>query len=160
MNNHNFVNLLGRLTSAPELKQTSNGRSYVATSIAVQRNYKNKDGNYDTDFVNVSFLGKTAEFVAQHFGKGDVISCTGSITVTTKATEAGNRTYTSVLCDSVAFVPGTKSSGGNGGTASAPATQQAPAATAPTTPTAGSSFVPSEGAFPGFGGDDDMPLPF
>ena len=73
MNNLNFVSLTGRLTQDNELKATANGRSILSNSIAVQRNFKNANGNYDTDFINVLFSGKTAEFVNEHFHKGDVI---------------------------------------------------------------------------------------
>lgn len=161
MNNLNFVNLIGRLTADPEVRTTANGKGMVTNSIAVQRNYKNKDGNYDADFINVIFSGKTADFVAQHFKKGDVISVTGSISVTTKETEAGKRTYTNVIGENVAFVPGAKSSGSSGNSAnySTPANTAA-TATQPAqgAPSADSTFVPAEGTFPGF--DDDDGLPF
>ena len=157
MNNLNFVNLVGRLTQDVELRTTENGRAFSSNSIAVQRNFKNAAGNYDTDFINVVFSGKTAEFVNEHFNKGDVISVVGSISVTTKDTENGKRTYTNVSVDSVAFVPGTRSSGGG----AAQGTAQ-PAQTAQTAQPANGGFVPNDGGFPGFGGelDDDDDLPF
>ena len=156
MNNLNFVNLVGRLTQDVELRTAENGRAFSSNSIAVQRNFKNAAGNYDTDFINVVFSGKTAEFVNEHFHKGDVISVVGSISVTTKDTENGKRTYTNVSVDSVAFVPGTKSSGGG----AAQCTAQ-PAQTAQAAQPANGGFVPNDGGFPGFGSDDDDDgLPF
>lgn len=155
MNNLNFVSLTGRLTQDNELKATANGRSILSNSIAVQRNFKNANGNYDTDFINVLFSGKTAEFVNEHFRKGDVISVVGSISVTTKDTENGKRTYTNVNVESVAFVPGTKSSGGGAAQGTAQPSQTAQAAQP-----ANGGFVPNDGGFPGFGSDDDDGLPF
>ena len=67
MNNLNFVSLIGRLTQDNELRTNTNGKSFLSNSIAVQRSFKNANGNYDTDFINVAFSGKTAEFVNEHF---------------------------------------------------------------------------------------------
>lgn len=106
MNNLNFVSLIGRLTQNNELRTNTNGKSFLSNSIAVQRSFKNANGDYDTDFINVAFSGKTAEFVNEHFHKGDVISVIGNISVTTKETENGKRTFTNVNVDNVAFVPG------------------------------------------------------
>ena len=72
MNNLNFVSLIGRLTHDNELRTNTNGKSFLSNSIAVQRSFKNANGDYDTDFINVAFSGKTAEFVNEHFHKGDV----------------------------------------------------------------------------------------
>ena len=106
MNNLNFVGLIGRLTQDNELRTNTNGKSFLSNSIAVQRSFKNANGDYDTDFINVAFSGKTAEFVNEHFHKGDVISVIGNISVATKETENGKRTFTNVNVDNVAFVPG------------------------------------------------------
>ena len=106
MNNLNFVSLIGRLTQDNELRTNTNGKSFLSNSIAVQRSFKNANGDYDTDFINVAFSGKTAEFVNEHFHKGDVISVIGNISVATKETENGKRTFTNVNVDNVAFVPG------------------------------------------------------
>ena len=50
----NRVILMGRLTADPEHKQTPSGVSVTSFSIAVDRNYSNKDGNRQTDFINIS----------------------------------------------------------------------------------------------------------
>ena len=104
MNNLNFVSLIGRLTQDNELRTNTNGKSFLSNSIAVQRSFKNANGDYDTDFINVAFSGKTAEFVNEHFHKGDVISVIGNISVTTKETENGKRTFTNVNVDKIFFL--------------------------------------------------------
>ena len=49
MNSCNFV---GRLTKDPELKKTQNGISVCTFTIAVQRDIKDRNGNYQADFIN------------------------------------------------------------------------------------------------------------
>lgn len=153
MNNLNFVSLIGRLAQDNELKTTTNGRSFLSNSIAVQRNFKNANGEHDTDFINVTFSGKTAEFVNEHFHKGDVISVLGNISVTTKETENGKRTFTNVNVDNVAFVPGVGKRTEQ--TAATPATTTASAAPAGDK---GFTPLPVTGSMAGF--DDDDGLPF
>ena len=51
---HNLVYLIGRLVSDPELKTTENNKEYTTITLAVQRNFKNQDGIYETDFIKCS----------------------------------------------------------------------------------------------------------
>ena len=69
--------LNGRLTKAPELKQTNSGKSVCGFTIAVDRSRDREK----TDFVPIVAWGKTAEFVNQWFGKGDLITIVGRIEV-------------------------------------------------------------------------------
>ena len=69
--------LNGRLTKAPELKQTNSGKSVCSFTIAVDRSRDREK----TDFVPIVAWGKTAEFVNQWFGKGDLITIVGCIEV-------------------------------------------------------------------------------
>ena len=45
----NKVELTGRLTADPELRYNDSGKAFTRFTLAVQRNYKNKDGEYDAD---------------------------------------------------------------------------------------------------------------
>ena len=69
----NVVAITGRLTAAPELKQTASGKSVISFSVAVQRPFT-KDV---TDFLNVTAWDKSAEFVARFFAKGEMIAVDG-----------------------------------------------------------------------------------
>ena len=75
----NKVILMGRLTREPELKQTPNGVNVCSFSIAVNRRYKNTEGNYDADFVNCVAWRQTGEFVSKYFAKGRMIAVVGSL---------------------------------------------------------------------------------
>ena len=56
-----------------------NDRKYIKNSIAVRRDYKNKDGEYDTDFFNFTLWGSQAEFIENYGHKGDKICISGKI---------------------------------------------------------------------------------
>ena len=99
--------LNGRLTKAPELKQTNSGKNVCSFTIAVDRSRDREK----TDFVPIVAWNKTAEFVNQWFGKGDFITIVGRIEVRSYDDKDGNkRTSTEVLAEEVLF-GGSKSTG-------------------------------------------------
>ena len=99
--------LNGRLTKAPELKQTNSGKSVCGFTIAVDRNRDREK----TDFIPIVAWGKTAEFVNQWFGKGDLITIVGRIEVRNYEDKNGNkRTATEIIAEEVLF-GGSKSTG-------------------------------------------------
>lgn len=71
--------LMGRLTAAPELKQTQGGTSVCSFSLAVARSYARQGEQPETDFIDIVAWGKTAEFVCKYFGKGQLIALSGRI---------------------------------------------------------------------------------
>lgn len=103
--------LNGRLTKAPELKQTNSGKSVCGFTIAVDRSRDREK----TDFVPIVAWGKTAEFVNQWFGKGDLITIVGRIEVRNYEDKNGNkRTAFEIVADEVSFC-GSKAETGTGG---------------------------------------------
>ena len=87
----NKVILLGRLTAKPELRYTTNNVPVATFSLAVQRNFKNQDGNYDADFINCYAFRKTGELIVEHFDKGSKILVTGSIRVDNYEADNGDK---------------------------------------------------------------------
>lgn len=75
----NQVNLLGRLTADPELRQTQSGIASCRFTIAVNRKFKNDNGEYDADFITCVAWRQTAEFVSRYFSKGSMICVEGSL---------------------------------------------------------------------------------
>lgn len=75
----NKVILTGRLTADPELRTSQNGKSVCRFTVACTRNYKNADGEYDSDFLTCIAFNKTAEFVSRYFAKGGMIAVEGSL---------------------------------------------------------------------------------
>lgn len=56
---------IGRLVKDPELKETESGKKVVNATIAVQRSYKNSNGEYDADFLDCTFWEHNAEYVSK-----------------------------------------------------------------------------------------------
>lgn len=75
----NKVILMGRLTRDVEMRQTPGGASVARFSIAVNRRFKNSEGNYDADFINCVAWRQTGKFISRYFQKGSMISVVGSI---------------------------------------------------------------------------------
>lgn len=109
----NNVTLLGRLTAAPELKKTTSGTSVTSFCIAVDRRFKHKDGEKQTDFINCVAWRHTAEFITRYFNKGDLIAVTGEIQTRKYQDQNGNkRVACEVVIDNASFCGG--KNGGNG----------------------------------------------
>lgn len=99
----NKVILMGRLTREPELKTTQSGTSVCNFSIAVNRRYKNAEGNYDADFVNCVAWRQTGEFVSKYFTKGSMVAVVGSLQTRKYEKDGQKRTVTEVLVDEAYF---------------------------------------------------------
>ena len=74
----NIVIVTGNLTKDLNTKKSANGNTIANGTIAVNRNFKNSEGKYDTDFINFSCFGATAEFLAKFTRKGDRVELVGS----------------------------------------------------------------------------------
>ena len=75
----NQVILIGRLVKKPELKESDKKVNYIKATLAVQSDFKNKDGNYDTEFFEFTTFGKTAENTAKYCEKGSLLNIVGSL---------------------------------------------------------------------------------
>ena len=116
--NLNKVILGGRLTAAPELKQTASGTAVMSFTVAVGRKYAAKtDGAPQTpqsDFVNCVAWRSTAEFISRYFHKGSSICVIGRIQTRSFTDSAGNKRYvTEVVADEVNFVDSKSDKTGN-----------------------------------------------
>ena len=67
---------LGRLTKNPELRSTQSGLKVASFTLAINRNFKNKEGKYDADFLNCQAFKNTAEFIEKYFKKGSMMAIT------------------------------------------------------------------------------------
>lgn len=103
----NNINLIGRLTKDPELRSTQTGVSVCNFTLAVDRKYKDKNGERETDFINCVAWRSTAEFIARFMTKGQRIGVTGSLQVSTYDDRDGQRQWkTEVVVDSAYFADG------------------------------------------------------
>lgn len=94
--------LTGRITKDIELRATQNGVSNVSFSIAVQRNFKDEQGNYQSDFISCVAWRGQADFLAKYCLKGDLIGITGKLQTRQWQDQSGRTNYiTEVIVDSV-----------------------------------------------------------
>lgn len=106
----NQVTLVGRLTKDPELKRTVEGTPVTNVTLAVNRHYRNQQGEIDADFVQCTLWKRVAENTARYCRKGSLIGITGRIQTRHYDNQAGKRVYvTEVWADSVKFLDQKKS---------------------------------------------------
>lgn len=105
----NNVVLTGRITRDIELKQTTTNKSAVNFTLAVNRNYKNEQGEQQADFINCIAYGKQAENMARFLNKGSLIGIEGRIATRNYKNKDGKITYaTEVIADRVNFLESKK----------------------------------------------------
>lgn len=96
----NNVNLIGRLTKAVDLRYTQNGVAYGSFTIAVNRRFKNQNGEREADFINCVIWKKGAENLANFTQKGSLIGVSGAIQTRNYDNQQGQRVYvTEVLVE-------------------------------------------------------------
>ena len=101
----NKIILIGRLTDDPELRYTANGTAVSNFTLAVQRSFKNRDGEYDADFIDIVVWRKQAESCANHLGKGRLVAVDGRLQIRSYETDEGyNRRVSEVVANDVRFL--------------------------------------------------------
>ena len=101
----NRVELTGRVTADPELKYTESNRAYTRFCLAVNRNFKNKDGEYDADFFNIVAWEKRAEVICQNIKKGNRVGISGKLQTSKYQKQDGTTGYqTDVIIDDFDFL--------------------------------------------------------
>lgn len=101
----NRVVLAGRLTKDPEFRTTQSGVEVATFTLAVNRNYKNKNGEQQADFINCIVFRKQAENVKNYLNKGNLAGVDGRLQSRSYENQEGRRVFvTEVVCDSVQFL--------------------------------------------------------
>lgn len=101
---YNKVILMGRLTTAPELKTTGSGTAVCSFSIAVDRAFTSKTGERTTDFIDIVAWKSNAEFVCKYLSKGALILVEGSLQTRSYEDKNGNkRKVVEVVATSFSF---------------------------------------------------------
>ncbi|WP_082686398.1 single-stranded DNA-binding protein [Bacillus coahuilensis] len=101
----NQVTMVGRLTKDPELRHTGDGRAVLNITMALNRPFKNKDGEYESDFIYCTLWNKIAENTARYCSKGSIVGITGRIQTRSYETEEKNRTFiTEVIAEHIQFL--------------------------------------------------------
>lgn len=105
----NRVVLIGRLTRDPELRYTPNGTASCTFTLAVERNFKNQNGEREADFIPIVTWRQLAENCANYLKKGRLTAVEGRIQTRSYENNEGRRVYvTEVIADNVRFLESAK----------------------------------------------------
>jgi single-strand DNA-binding protein len=99
----NVITLTGNATKDMELSYSPQGTAFGKGTIAVQRNFKNQQGEYETDFINFKTIGKLSEVMANHISKGDKFGITGSLQINVSEKDGQKRYFTEVVVNGFDF---------------------------------------------------------
>lgn len=110
----NNVTLVGRLVAPPDLRKTPNNVSSLQGTLAVNRNFKNENGDREADFINFQAWRGTADIIAQYCSKGSLIGLTGRLQVRSYEKDGQRRYVTEVVAESVALLESRNSQHGQG----------------------------------------------
>ena len=117
MATYNKVLIMGNLTRDPELKQTPSSQPVAQIGIAMNRKFKDREGNMreETTFVDCEAWGRTAEVMAQYLSKGKPVFVEGRLKLDQwQDKDGGNRSKLKVVIESFQFIDS------KGGQSSAP----------------------------------------
>ena len=105
----NQVVLVGRLTRDIVVNKSDKGVKVATISLAIPRSFKNSEGLYDTDFVDVVLWNGIAENTAEYCHKGDIIGVKGRIQTSNYETEDGEkRKSTQIVAEKITFLSSSK----------------------------------------------------
>ena len=101
----NKIILCGNLVKDNELRQTGSGKSVVQNTIAVKNDFANKDGNYDSTFINFVVWGAKAEYLKKYAEKGSKVLLEGKISNRDYEAKDGTKKYiTEVIVEKVEII--------------------------------------------------------
>ena len=101
----NKVEIIGRLTKDPEVKMTQNQTPFCNFTVAVDRRFKDSNGQRQADFINCVAWRQTAEFIQKYFRKGSRIGICGCIQTRSYEEDDGRKVFiTEVIAEEVEFV--------------------------------------------------------
>lgn len=105
----NQVFLIGRLAYDPEVTLLENDKEKSQITIAIPRNYKNADGEYDTDFVDCILWDGVAKTTSEYCKKGDLIGIKGRLqTSNYESKDRKNIKMTQVVAEKISFLSSNK----------------------------------------------------
>lgn len=104
----NQVILMGNLTRDPELRTTPNGATVCSFSLALNRSYRNADGDWQevTDFIDIVAWGPLGERVAQYLTKGRPALVNGRLQSRSWEQDGQKRSKVEVVANDVTFLGG------------------------------------------------------
>ena len=109
----NQSQLIGRLTKDLDLRYTSSGKAVATGTLAVNRRFKNANGEYGADFIQIQIWDKGAEDLANFTRKGSMIGVVGHVQTRNYENKEGQRIYvTEVVVDNFTLLEKKGDAGG------------------------------------------------
>lgn len=101
----NQIILVGRLVGDPEIEDYENGRKRTIINLAVQRNFKNVEGKYETDFFRCVLWNGMASSTKNYCHRGDIIGVKGRMQNRSYVDKDNNTKYiTEIIAEKISFV--------------------------------------------------------
>ena len=99
----NVITVTGNATKDVALTYNQNGTAFSNGTIAVQRDFKNQAGEYETDFINFKSIGKISEVLANYIRKGDRFGITGRLQIDRVEKDGKAEYYANIIVNSFDF---------------------------------------------------------
>lgn len=100
----NVCTIMGRLVRDPELRRTGSGIAVASFTLAVDDDFKDKDGNKKTIFVDCTAWRGAGEFISKYFTKGSMAIVQGKLDVREWTDRDGNkRRNTEIVVENIYF---------------------------------------------------------
>lgn len=96
--------LVGRIVRDPEIKETENGAKLSNLTLAVPRSYKNEEGVYETDFIDVTLWSNIAVTTSEYCRKGDLVGVKGRIQTDSYEKDGEKKFAMNIIADKVSFL--------------------------------------------------------
>ncbi len=100
----NQIVLVGRLVRDPEIKESEGGHKYTNITLAVPKGYKNEQGEYETNFIDLKLWKGVAENTAEYCKKGDLLGVKGRVDTRFYENDGEKKYVTELVADKVTFL--------------------------------------------------------
>ncbi len=101
----NQVVLVGRLVKTPEVIEKENNKKVSYITVAVPRSFKDVNGEYQTDFINVVLFDQVAKNTSEYCKKGSIVGIKGRLqSNVVESEDKETKYYMDVIAEKVTFL--------------------------------------------------------
>ena len=104
----NQIVIIGRLVKNPEVKESEGGKKYTNITLAVPRNFKNADGEYESDFIDCVLWNGIALNTNNYCHKGDLLGVKGRVQTSSYEKDKQMKYVTQVIAEKITFLSSKK----------------------------------------------------
>jgi single-strand DNA-binding protein len=100
----NYICLVGRLVAKPKMEITESGKECTRITLAVKRSYKNEEGYYDTDFIDIEIYHNSAIATCEYCEKGNLVGVRGRLETKVVEDKEEYKKLVYVAADKISFL--------------------------------------------------------